>query len=120
MNEHIFVLDAGAKYPENEQLGVDVVVPNFDYLEENKHRVAGVFLSHGHADAIGALPYLLEKVKVPVFGSHLTIELAKLLVKGIMLLRNLMISMLSMLKLKLISGIQWYLSFRRPTLFQRV
>ncbi|HFH9837975.1 TPA: ribonuclease J [Streptococcus suis] len=82
VNEHIFVLDAGAKYPENEQLGVDVVVPNFDYLEENKHRVAGVFLTHGHADAIGALPYLLEKVKVPVFGSHLTIELAKLLVKG--------------------------------------
>ncbi|HEP1800167.1 TPA: ribonuclease J [Streptococcus suis] len=82
VNEHIFILDAGAKYPENEQLGVDVVVPNFDYLEENKHRVAGVFLSHGHADAIGALPYLLEKVKVPVFGSHLTIELSKLLVKG--------------------------------------
>lgn len=82
VNEHIFVLDAGAKYPENEQLGVDVVVPNFDYLEENKQRVAGVFLSHGHADAIGALPYLLEKVKVPVFGSHLTVELAKLIVKN--------------------------------------
>ncbi|MCK3881245.1 ribonuclease J [Streptococcus suis] len=82
VNEQIFVLDAGAKYPENEQLGVDVVVPNFDYLEENKHRVAGVFLTHGHADSIGALPYLLEKVKVPVFGSHLTIELAKLIVKN--------------------------------------
>lgn len=82
VNDHIFVLDTGAKYPENEQLGVDVVVPNFDYLEENKQRVAGVFLSHGHADAIGALPYLLEKVKVPVFGSHLTIELAKLIVKN--------------------------------------
>ncbi|HEL1586272.1 TPA: ribonuclease J [Streptococcus suis] len=77
----IFILDAGAKYPENEQLGVDVIVPNFDYLVENKDRVAGVFLSHGHADAIGALPYLLENVKVPVFGSHLTIELAKLVVK---------------------------------------
>lgn len=77
----IFILDAGAKYPENEQLGVDVIVPNFDYLVENKDRVAGVFLTHGHADAIGALPYLLEKVKVPVFGSHLTIELAKLVVK---------------------------------------
>ncbi len=47
VNEHIFVLDAGAKYPENEQLGVDVVVPNFDYLEENKHRVAGVFYLTG-------------------------------------------------------------------------
>ncbi len=82
VNETIFVLDAGLKYPENEQLGVDVIVPNFDYLEENKNRVAGVFLTHGHADAVGALPYLLEKVKVPVFGSHLTIELAKLAVKG--------------------------------------
>lgn len=82
VKDSIFVLDAGLKYPENEQLGVDVIVPNFDYLEENKNRVAGVFLSHGHADAIGALPYLLEKVKVPVFGSHLTIELAKLVVKN--------------------------------------
>lgn len=78
----IFVLDAGVKYPENEQLGVDVIVPNFDYLVENKDKVAGIFLTHGHADAIGALPYLLEKVKVPVFGSHLTIELAKLVVKN--------------------------------------
>ena len=82
VNDSIFVLDAGLKYPENEQLGVDVIVPNFDYLVENKDRVAGIFLSHGHADAIGALPYLLEKVKVPVFGSHLTIELAKLVVKN--------------------------------------
>lgn len=82
VNDTIFVLDAGLKYPENEQLGVDVIVPNFDYLIENKDRVAGVFLTHGHADAIGALPYLLEHVKVPVFGSHLTIELAKLFVKG--------------------------------------
>ena len=81
VKDSIFVLDAGLKYPENEQLGVDVIVPNFDYLVENKERVAGVFLTHGHADAIGALPYLLEKVKVPVFGSHLTIELAKLVVK---------------------------------------
>lgn len=82
VNEMIFVLDAGLKYPENEQLGVDVIVPNFDYLIENKKRVAGVFLTHGHADAIGALPYLLENVRVPVFGSHLTIELAKLVVKN--------------------------------------
>lgn len=82
VNDMIFVLDAGLKYPENEQLGVDVIVPNFDYLIDNKDRVAGVFLTHGHADAIGALPYLLEHVKVPVFGSHLTIELAKLFVKG--------------------------------------
>ena len=70
----IFVLDAGLKYPENEQLGVDVVIPNMDYLFENSDRIAGVFLTHGHADAIGALPYLLAEAKVPVFGSELTIE----------------------------------------------
>ncbi|MET3558501.1 ribonuclease J [Streptococcus rupicaprae] len=81
IEETIFVMDAGLKYPENDQLGVDLVIPNMDYLQENKDRVAGVFLTHGHADAIGALPYLLAKVKVPVFGSELTIELAKLVVK---------------------------------------
>lgn len=82
VGESIFILDAGLKYPENEQLGVDVVIPNMDYLFENKDRIAGVFLTHGHADAIGALPYLLAEAKVPVFGSELTIELAKLFVKG--------------------------------------
>ena len=69
IDDSIFVLDAGLKYPENEQLGVDVVIPNMDYLFENSDRIAGVFLTHGHADAIGALPYLLAEAKVPVFGS---------------------------------------------------
>lgn len=82
VDESIFVLDVGLKYPENEQLGVDFVIPNMDYLFENKDRIAGVLLTHGHADAIGALPYLLAETKVPVFGSELTIELAKLFVKG--------------------------------------
>ena len=82
IGDSIFVLDAGLKYPENEQLGVDVVIPNMDYLFENSDRIAGVFLTHGHADAIGALPYLLAEAEVPVFGSELTIELAKLFVKG--------------------------------------
>ena len=82
VNDSIFVLDAGLKYPENEQLGVDVVIPNLEYLIENKNRVQGIFLTHGHADAIGALPYIIAGVKVPVFGSPLTIELAKLFVKN--------------------------------------
>lgn len=82
VNESIFILDSGLKYPENEQLGVDVVIPNLDYVIENKDKVQGVFLTHGHADAIGALPYLLSEVSVPVFGSELTIELAKLFVKA--------------------------------------
>ena len=81
VNDSIFVLDAGLRYPENEQLGVDEVIPNLDYLIENKKRVQGIFLTHGHADAIGALPYILSEFKAPVFGSPLTIELAKLFVK---------------------------------------
>ena len=57
VGEDIFVLDCGVRYPENELLGIDTVIPDFTYLEENADRVAGVFLTHGHADAIGALPY---------------------------------------------------------------
>ena len=82
INDSIFILDAGLRYPENEQLGVDFVIPNLDYLVENKDRIQGIFLTHGHADAIGALPYILQEVKAPVFGSSLTIELAKLFVKN--------------------------------------
>ena len=78
VDNDIFVLDCGLKYPENELLGIDVVIPDFTYLIENADRVAGVFLTHGHADAIGALPYLVSEVAVPVFGTELTIELAKL------------------------------------------
>ena len=81
VNDEIFILDAGLKYPEADQLGVDVVVPDFEYLIKNTEKIAGVFLSHGHADAIGALPYFLQQVNVPIFGSELTIELAKLAIK---------------------------------------
>lgn len=82
IGEQIFILDCGLKYPENELLGIDVVIPDWDYLRENADRVVGVFLTHGHADAIGALPYFLDEFKVPVFGSEMTIALAKLGVSG--------------------------------------
>lgn len=82
VEDEIFVLDCGLKYPENELLGIDIVIPDFTYLEENIDRVAGVFLTHGHADAIGALPYLVSKLNVPVFGTALTVELAKLSVNS--------------------------------------
>lgn len=78
VNDLIFVLDCGLIYPPDEMLGIDAMIPDFTYLIENKERIAGVFLTHGHADAIGALPYLLREVKVPVFGTELTIGLAKL------------------------------------------
>lgn len=77
VNEDIFVLDCGLVYPEDELLGIDVVIPDFSYLVEHQERIAGVFLTHGHADAVGALPYFLKQIQAPVFGTQLTIELAK-------------------------------------------
>ncbi len=82
VGKDIYVLDAGLKYPESDLLGVDVVIPDFSYLVEHSDDIVGVFLTHGHADAIGALPYLLNEVQVPVFGSELTIELAKLSIEA--------------------------------------
>ena len=77
VNDDIYILDCGLKYPENELLGIDIVIPDFEYLRQNARRIVGVFLTHGHADAIGALPYFVSEFDVPVFGSELTIALAK-------------------------------------------
>lgn len=81
VNDSIFVLDCGLVFPQGELLGIDAVIPDFSYLEDNADRIVGIFLTHGHADAVGGLPYLLEKVDAPVFGTELTIELATLLAK---------------------------------------
>lgn len=77
IDEEIFVVDSGLMFPEDEMLGIDIVIPDVSYLEENKDRVKGIFLTHGHEDAIGSVAYLLQKVKAPVYGSKLTIALAK-------------------------------------------
>ncbi|UQS82746.1 ribonuclease J [Bombilactobacillus folatiphilus] len=79
--DEIVVLDCGLQYPENELLGIDIVIPDFSYLQDNIDKVVGIFLTHGHADAIGALPYLIDNCDIPVFGSKLTIELAKISTK---------------------------------------
>ena len=82
IEDQIFILDTGLKYPENELMGIDVVIPDWEYLREHKDKIVGVFLTHGHADSIGALPYFLMDFNVPVFGSEMTIALAKLAVKN--------------------------------------
>lgn len=81
VDDQIFILDTGLKYPENELMGIDVVIPDWEYLRDRKDKIVGVFLTHGHADSIGALPYFLMDFNVPVFGSEMTIALAKLAVK---------------------------------------
>lgn len=75
VNERIFILDAGLKYPEIDMYGVDAVVPNISYLIENKNRIEGIFLSHGHCDNMGAVSYLLKHIPVRVYGTHLTISI---------------------------------------------
>lgn len=73
----LFVLDAGLMFPENEMLGIDIVIPDITYLIQNKDRVKAIFLTHGHEDHIGALSYTLRELHVPVYGTKLTLALAK-------------------------------------------
>jgi ribonuclease J len=77
IDDELFVVDSGLMFPEDEMLGIDIVIPDITYLEENKDRVKGIFLTHGHEDAIGSIAYVLRKIKAPVYGSKLTIALAK-------------------------------------------
>ncbi|ARF15367.1 ribonuclease J [Sporosarcina ureae] len=77
IDDELFVMDAGLMFPETEMLGIDFVIPDMTYLEENKDRIKGIFLTHGHEDAIGAIAYLLQKVQAPVYGTKLTLALAK-------------------------------------------
>ncbi len=71
--DDILVIDAGLMFPDAEMLGVDIVIPDFSYLIDNKNRIRGVVLSHAHEDHIGALPFLLREIKVPVYGTRLTL-----------------------------------------------
>ena len=77
IDDELFVVDSGLMFPEDEMLGIDIVIPDISYLEENKDRIKGIFLTHGHEDAIGSIAYVLQKIKAPVYGSKLTIALAK-------------------------------------------
>ena len=71
----IFAIECGMKYPGADQLGIEMIIPDFEYLKENADRVKGVFITHGHDDVIGALANLLKEVKVPVYMAPLTAKL---------------------------------------------
>lgn len=73
--EALLVVDAGLMFPDEEMLGIDLVLPDFHYIVENRERVLGIILTHGHEDHVGALPYLLKEVDTPVFGTRLTLAL---------------------------------------------
>ncbi|KHF38676.1 ribonuclease J [Halalkalibacter okhensis] len=77
VDEDILVVDAGLMFPDDDMLGVDIVIPDVSYLVENAERVQGIFLTHGHEDHIGGLSYVLKKINVPVYGTKLTLGLVE-------------------------------------------
>ena len=76
-DRHSMIIDAGLMFPENDMLGIDIVLPDYGYLLDKREQVEAIVLTHGHEDHIGALPYLLREINAPIYGTRLTLGLAE-------------------------------------------
>src|SRR5699024_5498450 len=65
---NIIIVDGGLTFPDEDMPGIDIVIPGVEYLEKNRHKIRGIVVTHGHEDHIGAIPYILKKFDIPVYG----------------------------------------------------
>lgn len=89
LNDEIIIIDSGIKFPDDEMPGIDVIIPDISYLIKNKSKVRGIVLTHGHEDHIGALPYVLRDLNVPVYGTRFTLGLVERKLKEHSQLKNI-------------------------------